>query len=239
MSSNSPPELRVASYNIRAGLGTDLRRSADRTVAVIDRLDADVILLQEADFRLGARPASLARHRFGPHREFVSVPVPHNEVSMGWHGNAILVRPTTVIEEVHLMDLPGLEPRGAIAADLTLGGRRARVVGVHLGLLRSSRRKQLHAIREQLARMPMRPTIIAGDFNEWAATRGTEPLAPDFRVHSMGFSYPSRRPFLHYDRMACSKDLHLKAFGVIREGEARRASDHLPVWGHFVPGHAG
>ena len=45
-------------------------------------------------------------------------------------GNAILVRPSTVIEQVHQFDLPGLEPRGAIAADLRLGAQPLRVVGV-------------------------------------------------------------------------------------------------------------
>ena len=42
-----------------------------------------------------------------------------------------------------------------------------RVIGVHLGLIRRYRLQQLAAIRRALAKLPPRPTLLAGDFNEW------------------------------------------------------------------------
>ncbi|MGB0968912.1 MAG: endonuclease/exonuclease/phosphatase family protein, partial [Halocynthiibacter sp.] len=51
--------LRIASYNIRKCIGLDRRRDPHRTAGVIQALRADIVLLQEADKRLGARPAAL------------------------------------------------------------------------------------------------------------------------------------------------------------------------------------
>ena len=51
--------LRIASYNIRKARGLDQRRAPERIIEVINMLGADVIALQEADLRLGPRPAAL------------------------------------------------------------------------------------------------------------------------------------------------------------------------------------
>src|SRR3546814_9393521 len=48
----------VASYNMRKAIGTDRRRRPDRTIEVLNELDADVVALQEADRRFGARMRS-------------------------------------------------------------------------------------------------------------------------------------------------------------------------------------
>ena len=50
--------LRIASYNIRKAKGLDRRRDPGRILRVLNGLDADVIALQEADRRLGARPSA-------------------------------------------------------------------------------------------------------------------------------------------------------------------------------------
>jgi hypothetical protein len=63
METNAKPALRLASWNIRAGLGTDLRRDPGRVLDGIAALGADVVVLQEADFRMGARPSALPRDR--------------------------------------------------------------------------------------------------------------------------------------------------------------------------------
>ena len=46
--------IRVASYNMRKAIGTDRRRRPERTLEVLNELDADVIALQEADRRFGS-----------------------------------------------------------------------------------------------------------------------------------------------------------------------------------------
>jgi endonuclease/exonuclease/phosphatase family metal-dependent hydrolase len=51
--------LVVASYNIHGCVGRDGRRDVARVARVIERLDADIIALQEVD--LGRRTASSSR----------------------------------------------------------------------------------------------------------------------------------------------------------------------------------
>ena len=75
------------------------------------------------------------------------------------------------------IELPGLEPRGAVFAKV--GG--LSIVGTHLGLMRRWRHMQMHAILIQIGE-EARSTIIVGDFNEWSDIRGCEPWADTFNI---------------------------------------------------------
>ena len=85
-------------------------------------------------------------------------------MSLGWHGNAILARDGFDVEAMDRLDLPGLEPRGAVLARCA----GLVVVGTHLGLMRSHRLQQMERIREVLANGQYETALIAGDFNEWS-----------------------------------------------------------------------
>ena len=51
--------FRIATYNLQKCVGLDMRRRPDRSLSVIAALDADLVVLQEADKRLPPRPAAL------------------------------------------------------------------------------------------------------------------------------------------------------------------------------------
>jgi endonuclease/exonuclease/phosphatase family metal-dependent hydrolase len=227
METDSKSGLRLASWNIRAGLGTDLRRDPGRVLDVIHALSADIVVLQEADFRLGARPSALPRDGIAGRTGLEPLPVGVNSISIGWHGNAILARPDFRLQGLERLELPGLEPRGAVIADLE-GPRPLRLVAVHLGLFRASRRKQLDAIRAAVLRHPPRPTVVLGDFNEYSRRVGLGRLARSFRLMEASATFPSRRPLLALDRMAHSHDVTLEPLEVPRVMGAQ-ASDHLPL----------
>jgi endonuclease/exonuclease/phosphatase family metal-dependent hydrolase len=227
METNGKPSLRVASWNIRAGLGTDLRRDAGRVLDGIAALGADLVALQEADFRLGARPSALPREVIRERTGLEPLTLGRNAVSLGWHGNAVLVRPEFHMVGLERLDLPGLEPRGAVIVDLD-GPVALRLVGVHLGLWRGSRRKQLDAIREAVLRHPPRPTVILGDFNEYSRRVGLGRLVRSFRLMEAAATFPSRRPVLALDRMAHSHDITLEPVAFVR-AKGVQASDHLPL----------
>lgn len=227
MSVESKPALRVASWNIRAGLGTDLRRDADRVLAGIAALDADIVALQEADFRMGDRPSALPRDKIAALTGLAPLPIGRNAVSLGWHGNALLARPGIHLAGLDRLDLPGHEPRGAVIVDLDTPAP-LRVVAVHLGLLRAARRLQLDAIRIALQRHPARPTVILGDFNEHSRRVGLGRIATPFVILPTAATFPSRRPFLPLDRMVHSPDLDLIPLTHERR-KGTQASDHLPL----------
>lgn len=227
MSDDSKPVLRVASWNIRAGLGTDLRRDADRVLTGIAALRADIVALQEADFRMGDRPSALPRDRIVALTGLEPLPIGRNAVSLGWHGNALLARPGIRLTGLDRIDLPGLEPRGAVIVDLDTPSP-LRIVGVHLGLLRVARRRQLDAIRIALQRHPVRPTVILGDFNERSRRVGLGRIATPFIILPSDATYPSRRPFWPLDRIAHSPDLELSPLSHERS-QGHQPSDHLPL----------
>jgi endonuclease/exonuclease/phosphatase family metal-dependent hydrolase len=222
--------LRVASYNIRKGVGLDWQRRPDRVVEVISEIGADVVALQEADRRLGAR------HRAIPHelleQSGLRLVAPEARgVSMGWHGNALLARPGIKVRTIDLLDLPYLEPRGAVAATMENGEQAFRVVGVHLGLSRRYRRMQISHILRHLADGDAMPTIIMGDFNEW---RSHALSAGDFgtghALHLPGRTFHSSRPSASLDRIVTSGGAVVTQAGINKSDLARMASDHLPIW---------
>ncbi|WP_127903348.1 endonuclease/exonuclease/phosphatase family protein [Solirhodobacter olei] len=222
--------LRVASWNIRKCLGIDRRRDPDRTLRVITATGADIVALQESDRRLGPRPAALPASLISAASEYRALPLGQSEVSLGWHGNAILVRPSLELVGVHKLDLPSFEPRGAVAADLRRNGTELRIVGVHLGLRGTDRLRQLGRLVDWLDRQPRMPTLILGDFNEWSPDAPLEPLRAGYRVLAPGPSYHARLRLAPLDRIAHSPGVSVRATGLMDHGDAARASDHLPIW---------
>ena len=227
MSAESKTALRVASWNIHKAVGTDRRRDADRVLAGIAALQADIVALQEADRRLGDRPSALPRDRIAALTGLEPLPIGRNAVSLGWHGNAILARPGIHVCGLERLDLPGHEPRGAVIVDLDTPAP-LRVVAIHLGLLRAARRQQLDAIKAALQRHPVRPTIILGDFNEHSRRVGLGRIATPFVILPTAATFPSRRPFLPLDRIVHSPDLDLV---LLSQPQVRgpHPSDHLPL----------
>ena len=222
--------LRILSYNAHKCVGLDRRRRPDRIAGVLARSHADIIVLQEVDHRLGPRPAALPAHLVEEATGLRVLPFALSPVSLGWHGQAMLVRPEFEPLACRRIALPGLEPRGAILAEIETGRGPMRLVGVHLALLSRYRRMQLAAIAAALSHRTVMPTLIIGDFNEWSLRGGAEALGPSFRLHAPGPSFPAARPVARLDRLALGHGLHLKGAGVI-DGRAKRiASDHLPLW---------
>ncbi|MDP2737166.1 MAG: endonuclease/exonuclease/phosphatase family protein [Pseudorhodobacter sp.] len=223
-------ELRIASYNIHKSRGSDGRFDPQRVIGVINALAADVLVLQEVDFRLGGRPSALPLEAL--RADCAMEPVKFAGTgprSLGWHGQTILLRSGVVMEALHPLTLPGLEPRGALVADLHGRIGPMRLVGVHLGLRRSDRRAQLAAIRTLLRDAAPRPSLIIGDFNEWSSKRGLEALH-GFDLTAPGRSYPARAPFARLDRIAAGPGMKVARHGVHDTPQSRRASDHLPIW---------
>ena len=228
--------IRVASYNMRKAIGTDRRRRPERTLDVLNELDADVIALQEADRRFGSRASALPPRLIEEHSDYKPVELDARVSGIGWHGNALLVRKRIDVRERHLFHLPSLEPRGAVLADIDVDGVTLRVVGMHLDLSGLWRRRQAHAILSHLAEQDEHPpTVLMGDLNEWSTSGG---CLRDFAAHhvfaSCGRSFHARRPIAQLDRIMVSPDLEVVASGAHASTTARRASDHLPIWADLL-----
>lgn len=218
--------MRIVSYNIRKAVGLDRKRDPKRILDILREVNADIVVLQEADRRLGKRSAALPPEMIRGETDYRIVDHAGSDVSLGWHGNAILARDGLDVEAVDRLDLPGLEPRGAVVARC---GELV-VVGTHLGLLRSHRLQQMERIRKALANGQHQRALIAGDFNEWSEATGFEPWKDAFDVLRPGRSFRADLPLARLDGFATGNDVCVTSGAVHDTESARIASDHLPVW---------
>jgi endonuclease/exonuclease/phosphatase family metal-dependent hydrolase len=224
--------IRVASYNMRKAIGTDRRRRPERIIEVLNQIGADVVALQEADRRFGSRASALPNEMIEAHSDYKAVELDIREGSIGWHGNALLVKRSIEVLEHHLFHLPSLEPRGAVLADVVMDGAPLRVVGMHLDLSGLWRRKQALAILSHLdERGGEPPTVLMGDLNEWSSHGGClREFEKQHLFAPCGVSFHARRPIAALDRIMVTPDLEVTACGTHASAAARRASDHLPIW---------
>jgi len=247
----SAPCITLASYNMRKAIGLDRRRDPGRVLHVLHEIDADVVALQEADKRFGGRGSAVplelidthgvykpvhlgVRHRrvFDKARKHADRLLRVNTRNIGWHGNAILVKRHIGVIDCAALDLPTLEPRGAVMAELLIDDRPLRVVGMHLDLSGLWRKRQMRAILEAIEQRPQKmPTVLMGDTNEWRTESGClREIEPEFHIAPTGPSFHARHPVAQLDRIIVHKDLNIEAAGVHMSAAARRASDHLPIW---------
>lgn len=225
--------LTVASYNIHKAIGRDRKRDAERILTVLGELDADVIALQEADLRFGSRAAVLPKEALHE-QHWQIVPVSDRPASMGWHGNALLVRRGIDIVDAEPLRLPALEPRGALKVRLAKDGAEFCVASMHLDLSGLIRRKQLQAVCTALQAEDA-ASIMLGDFNEWSANLGAlRVLKDNWTVLAPGRSFPSGNPIAQLDRIVHSTHWHAHHCHVHRSPLASLASDHLPVRAEVV-----
>jgi endonuclease/exonuclease/phosphatase family metal-dependent hydrolase len=117
-------------------------------------------------------------------------------------------------------------------AELLIGDRALRVIGMHLDLSGLWRRRQMRAILHAIAaRVQKMPTVLMGDTNDWRDANGClKELGPNYQVAPTGPSFHSRRPIACLDRIIVDRDLRVEEAGVHLSIASKVASDHLPVW---------
>lgn len=227
------PRLRVMTYNIRNGRGRDRRVDVDRIADVIASYEPDIVALQEVDAHR-ARSGSIdqTQHlamRLGMSAMFGACIDKGDER----YGIATLSRLEFI--QTRQLCLPAQphrrrsEPRCALVTRLAWPAANSEldVVNTHLSVLPGERTAQVAAIAEGL---DAEEVIVAGDFN-------CTPSSSAFRTLCCGLtsvvknarSWPSRLPMLSLDHILYRGPLAVVSAGTWRQGQANRASDHLPV----------
>lgn len=223
--------LLVASYNVHRCVGIDRRCDADRIAQVITELDADVVALQEVESKCHQDGSPSQLQRIAERINYTVIAGPTIDARNGF-GNAVLTRLSPGRVHRHDLSMKGREPRGAIDVDVEVGGAVLRIIATHFGLSANERRTQCRQILDVLGDDADMRTIVLGDFNEW---RPSDPclrplnqrMGAPFRVRT----FPSRFPAFCLDRIWAQPEsalVHVKAH---HSPLARKASDHLPVFG--------
>ncbi len=219
--------VRVMTWNIHGGVGTDGRFDLARVVDTISHHRPDVVALQEVDSRRiaapGGSPFTVLREALGDH----GIEAKSITTADGEYGQMVVSRWPFSSSQIHDITHSKREPRRAIEVAIAAPGGTFRLVAAHFGLSLSERRRQAHRL-VAIARQHTMTTVMLGDFNEWfwpASLRGA--LGRELPAHTRYATFPSWCPLFHLDRIFCWPPKAMQASFVDRG--ARRASDHLPV----------
>ncbi|MFP2961463.1 endonuclease/exonuclease/phosphatase family protein [Myxococcus sp. 1LA] len=231
-------ELRLVSYNIHSGIGTDGHFDLGRVGEVLREVNADIVALQEVgDFRAVTPREDQPEHladMLGLHMAFGP-----NVVRNGRrYGNAILSRLPILKSKNYDLSVGRREPRGALRCDLDLGdGLQLHVFSLHLGLRLGERRKQeALLLSSDILRDAARkaPLVVCGDFNYWG--NGPVPSLVRQAIHDAALelaaparTYPTRLPLLRLDRIFVDAGVRPLSIHPHRTALSRVASDHLPL----------
>jgi endonuclease/exonuclease/phosphatase family metal-dependent hydrolase len=229
--------MRLLTYNINKGVGSDRRYRLERIIRVIREQDPDLICLQEVDrnvrrSRFHDQPALLA-DQLGAGAYLYQLNVPRRE---GGYGNLILSRWPFRSEQHVSLRHRRRKPRGAQLVVVETPEGPLHLVNWHLGLRERERRWQaLHLFSHRVfLESAHLPTIIAGDYNDWRNTLGRhhftrhgfhQATAPARRFRS----FPSFLALASLDKVFYRGNIHVRHAGIVRNRLARRASDHLPL----------
>jgi endonuclease/exonuclease/phosphatase family metal-dependent hydrolase len=169
------PQLRVLTYNIHHGQGTDGKFDLERLAKIIVALQPDLVALQEVDRKTkradGVDQAAELARLTGMHAEFGKA----MDYSGGEYGEAILTRVKP--DEVRVHALPhdqGSEPRAALAVRLKPGEDMPELlfIGTHLCHQRETNRvAQAKEINRLYPVQDGPPCLLAGDLNARATSQ--------------------------------------------------------------------
>lgn len=226
--------LRLATYNIHKCRGMDGRTRPERILEVLERLDADVIALQEV---VGSGPDEEGQAAFFGAR-----------LGMGWvmqttrllrgkaYGNVVLSRLPMRGDDTCDLSFGGREARGCQRVDLDVGGRDFHVFNVHLGTGVRERFRQAPKLAEFVADASITgPKVLLGDFNEWVQGLTTRTLSQMLEGVDLSAylksrrTYPGMLPMLHLDHIYLSGGVTVDHVELPRTRLTLVASDHLPL----------
>lgn len=237
---HAPYRVRVMTYNIHHGEGSDGKFDLNRIAKVINEADADVVALQEVDQgtsrATGVRQAAELTRLTGM-RSFFASAMPYDG---GEYGEAILTRlPADDFQRIALRADPGFEPRAAAALTCTLASRDGRpisfrFVGTHLDHTEKpdQRLMQIADLTKALQGIDIRlPQIVVGDFNCEPGTEEYKLLTESWNDSSAaaGSTFPSDKPTKRIDYVLTSKNPGLWRVISVRTVSEPIASDHRPI----------
>ncbi|HJR25041.1 MAG TPA: endonuclease/exonuclease/phosphatase family protein [Acidimicrobiales bacterium] len=231
----------VATFNLHWGRGLRwLGYKPFEVVPACERLDADVLVLQESFAPDGAEAQhdaiaralgyevvaeSLGRASERPRPAVVDRPDPHRRKGTGDWCLAVLSR--LPVEGAKITPLPQLHvdpaARAIIRVDVTVDGRTLAVHGTHLPHLEFGVHRIRHAFREAIG--PAEGAgVLLGDMNMWGWTISAM-APPGWRRVGRGRTFPTPYPHSRIDHLLVTPGVEVLQSEVVPE----RGSDHRPV----------
>lgn len=230
-------ELVLGSLNLHAG--RDRTGRPFSVAAALDRLAADVVVLQENWRPRGSDSvARRAARECGYHQveelDLLTDTTLHRlglvrtsaQDERGAWGLAVVSRRPLIRTEPVWLGTAHRDPSARAAQVLEVGARERpvfRLVNVHLTYRLWYGPGQLRGLLRSLAKRPAAPTVIAGDFN---MCRPFIYLARGYRRAVRGRTWPADHPLAQLDHVLTGPGVCVARAGAA----AAVGSDHQPVW---------
>ena len=227
-------DLRVLSYNIHHGEGTDGKLDLERIAKLILDSKADLVALQEVDKKVSRsqridQAAELAKltkmhFAFGKNISFGG----------GDYGNAVLSRfPIREIQNRHLPNVNKGEQRGALTVNVQVPGWKTPLLftSTHWDHRREAEERQQSAeLLVEMATDTELPQLLAGDLNTAVGSKALEVLSARwiFANDKPLPTVPVTKPTKQIDFILGSKD-HRWKFAQTRVLDEAIASDHRAI----------
>ncbi len=224
-----PSRLRVASYNLKSGLETNLDQVAD----AIGEISPDVIGLQEVDHfvhRTGnVDQAKVLADRFGYQEIFAGA----IDRGGGAYGIALLTRlPIESASRIDLQATGTYEPRVAIDARVCVGPQALRVVTTHADVIAAT--ANVATLASRIAGGVGRGLIFMGDLNEGPTGGGPKSMVRTGMVDVIGLKAEGITFWPNKSRIDyLFVDPPLREHVVSAAIDQNKASDHYPVYADF------
>ncbi len=237
--------IRVATYNIHKGVqgvGPRRRLEIHNLGHAVEQMDADIVCLQEVRKLHRREESHFARWPDLPQANFLA-PEGYEAVYRtnaltrhGEHGNAVLSRWPVLTHQHEDISDHRFEQRGLLHVEVQVHGQTLHVMVLHLGLIRSSRTRQVAQLQRFIEREvpPDAPLLVAGDFNDWGNL--VEQAMENANLVSFKgpnqLTFPARLPLVQLDYVY-ARGLIPIAVEVPRGRIWWRMSDHLPLIAEF------
>ncbi|GIM46308.1 metal-dependent hydrolase [Collibacillus ludicampi] len=233
--------LKIMTFNIRHGKGTDRQFDLQRIADVLAESEADLIGLNEVDRHFSKRSSFMDQINFlaqylGMHEAFGAALTLRTKRPTGLreYGNAFLSRYPIISHENHAMNFyPGMiEGRALLEVNLNINDQSVKVYVTHLSLNPIFHKKQTDFILKKVM-ADHQPVILMGDWNMRTGSQAwrkiTRHLTDVCEHTNQGpfYTFPSTRPKIRLDYIFVSRQFQLVSVHMMNI--LPQASDHLPL----------
>lgn len=215
-------QLQVMSYNVRHCAGMDFVVDYDRTAAVINRIQPDVVAIQELDSMTGRSNHRDQLSELASRTKYHPVFGAAIDFDGGKYGVGILSREIPL--STSRIPLPGEEPRVLLVVEL----KDYVVACTHLDLSEEQRLASIRLIAKEAMRW-QKPFILAGDWNDMPDSKLLRKMSGYFTVLSgKEPTFPADTPSECIDYVASFNSFYIESLGTQVIDEPK-ASDHRPL----------
>ncbi|WP_418893889.1 endonuclease/exonuclease/phosphatase family protein [Limibacterium fermenti] len=223
-----PKPVKILSYNVRNTRGMDDVVDYNRVAAVIKRIDADCVALQELDSATIRSKGLIVLDELAKRTGLYASYNKSIDYQGGGYGIGVLTKEQPLRKES--VTLPGREEQRSL---LIVEMKDYVICCTHWSLKQPDRLASVGIIRKAVEKFTSKPVFLAGDLNAVPQSEEIAALSADWCAvnDTAAYTSPAHNPRRCIDYILVKNDPHVRiqVVGTKVENEPV-ASDHLPVW---------